>query len=356
MELRSEKVFYERKVIDICRSKYLDVILWGEDLFDARMVVYPKKIKDVPGYNDFRYRLTDAGLVYFNFRVSKYTNVMVVRWDPLKRAMYITEGHFNKVWKFLRNSIALGIKIRGDQEDFPIKTAEDIVDLSLMRNDRSNGVIEENVIKHIQRELSEEEKRAIGRKQSALDNKSLFFFYSDQGESFHDRECVEIKKMQPEYFKCSETMPDGYMPCRRCKRRLALRWACDPFTKQIGAVDHILKSKEVKDSLVFKYAFDYGLKFSVDGEGNLNITSTEDDWIIKGFDEENLSLWHNNYVRTGPESRYITTGFHNQGLDGKSIFFMMEYIKNYSFVKHLESEEFGGIEERDEDIGSGIVG
>ena len=83
----------------------------------------------------------------------------------------------------------------------------------------------------------------------------------------------------------------------------------------------------------------YGLKIKCEKDGELIVSGNEDTWIIKGIKGKKLSLWHNNYVITGEKERYITHGFHNQGLDGKSFSFLMEYINNYTFEKHLETKE-----------------
>ena len=44
MEVYSEKTFYEINVTEAFRTVDADVILWGEDLYDAKIVLYPKKI------------------------------------------------------------------------------------------------------------------------------------------------------------------------------------------------------------------------------------------------------------------------------------------------------------------------
>ena len=68
------------------------------------------------------------------------------------------------------------------------------------------------------------------------------------------------------------------------------------------------------------------------------VEEVEDKWIIKGLDNKFPKLWHNNYVKTGPEERYITEGFHNQKIENKSFSQLLTYIENYSFEKHLKSE------------------
>lgn len=134
--MNCEKTFYEINVTEAFRTVDADVVLWGEDLHDAKIVLYPKKITALPGYGEIKERL------------------------------------------------------------------------------------------------------ALGRKQSALDNQKNRYFYSKLG----------------------------------------------------------------------KYAFEYGLKLRVDEAGALTVKGKEDTWLIKAFDSGKLTLWHNNYVKTAPRERYITSG------------------------------------------------
>ena len=50
-------------------------------------------------------------------------------------------------------------------------------------------------------------------------------------------------------------------------------------------------------------------------------------------------LWHNNYKKLGPEERYIADGFHKQGLEGKSLYKMLDYIKDYTYAGHLNAKK-----------------
>ncbi len=189
------------------------------------------------------------------------------------------------------------------------------------------------------REVSESERLALGRKQSALDNQKNRYFYSKFGDRYHDKDCEMIREIPPEDFLASTVVPEGYKPCRKCCRRVYLRKACAPYVKQIRIVDHILRKQGITDSQLGKYAFEYGLKFRVDEAGDLVVKGKEDTWIIKAFDSGKLTLWHNNYVKTTPEERYITSGFHNQGMEGKKLNALLEYINDYTFEKHLAAEE-----------------
>lgn len=80
------------------------------------------------------------------------------------------------------------------------------------------------------------------------------------------------------------------------------------------------------------------MKFHATSLEAMLVEGAEDRWIIKELDNKFPKLWHNNYVKTGPEERYITEGFHNQKIENKSFSQLLTYIENYSFEKHLKSE------------------
>lgn len=79
MEVNNEKTFYEINVTEAFRTVDADVVLWGEDLHDAKIVLYPKKITALPGYDEIKERLVNAGLVYFNFRTENFIKFTIVR-------------------------------------------------------------------------------------------------------------------------------------------------------------------------------------------------------------------------------------------------------------------------------------
>lgn len=118
-----------------------------------------------------------------------------------------------------------------------------------------------------------------------------------------------------------------------------LRKACSPYVKQIPQVDRLLIKAGLTDYQLEKFVYEEELKFKTDQAGELTVKGKEDTWIIKGFQTMELSLWHNNYVKTAPRERYITQGFHNQGMDGKRLYSMLTYISAYTFERHLAGEE-----------------
>ena len=59
----------------------------------------------------------------------------------------------------------------------------------------STPVIENDVIKYVAREMTEEEKHKNSRKQSLMDNPKMLYFYSDNSRYYHDKECDDVKEI-----------------------------------------------------------------------------------------------------------------------------------------------------------------
>ena len=71
----------------------------------------------------------------------------------------------------------------------------------------------------------------------------------------------------------------------------------------------------------------------------LTVKCNEDTWIIKGFEDDFLFLWHNNYIKTDSSERYITDSFNNQEINTATISELFDYIHEYSYEKHLAAEK-----------------
>lgn len=340
MEVTSEKVFYEREVKEQARRLDIDILLWGEELYDKKIVIYPKKISAISGYEDIKKDLVDAALVYFDFKKEKYMKLSIIRYDEAKKVLYVSEENFNGIWRYLRNSVDLGIRIQKKRKnEIAITTPDDIVDLSFLHRTGSEAVIENGQLTYIAKEIPQSEKELLGRKQSLLDNAKYLYFYDEDDNIYHDKDCERVKEILPARFKASENRPGGKRPCKKCRRRMFLRKSCSPYVKQIPQIDRLLTKAGITDYQLEKFAYEEELKFKTDQAWELTVKGKEDTWIIKGFQTMELSLWHNNYVKTAPRERYITQGFHNQGMDGKKLCSMLTYISGYTFEKHLAGEE-----------------
>jgi len=338
MKTVSEKTIYAKEVEDILAKIDAEKFLWGEELYKTKIIVYPGKIKEVPGYEIEKKNLINVGIVYLDLAKGKYIKTSIVRCNWEKELLYIAECDFNAIWRCLRKSVDLGIRIQREKgEELHIKKAEDIIDISLLQRRRSCAIIKHGKIKYVTKELPPEYIKAQAKKQSSLDNYKNKYFYDITAEVYHDKSCECIKSIDPVNFRFSEVLPEYLKPCRKCRRKIYLREVCYPYVKIIPIVDHYLSKSGIMNYQLEKYAYDFKLKFRYDTPNELIVKGKEDTWIIKGFDENLLVLWHNNYVKTGPNERYITNGFHKQGLEGKNIYLILEYVNDYTYAKHLEA-------------------
>jgi hypothetical protein len=339
----SEKTLYEEQVNhfitqNLTGSIY-DVVIWGEELYDKKIVVYPKKIKHIPGYGGVRDKLTNAAVVYFDFSNPQFIKWIILRFDRESSTLYLPECNFNSVWIYLRKSVDLGIRIQRELgNNIQIQLSKEIVDLSLLHRSGSVADIKKGYLTYVAKELSAELIKAKGRKQSLLNDPKNIYFYAYNSRCFHDKDCDCTSNLEPEYFMASSTIPNGYEPCRICVRKMCVRKMCGSNVRVMSAVDHIVKKYGVNDDYLKKYAYEYNLKLRMNSYNELIVIGKEDTWMIRGFKYRYLTLWHNNYVRVGHHERHITEGFHPQNFDGKTLCEMFEYINEYAFEKHLEKQ------------------
>ena len=337
----SEKMMYGQRVDYILADRDVDYILWGEDLYNSRIIIFPNKIKDIPGYDVINPNLTDAALVYLDRSKEKFIKITIVRCDPEKEYIYIPKGNFNAIWKFLRGSIAIGIRIKCEtKEEIHINSPEDIVDLSLLTAGGSKAYFDGGLLVHdnAPKITSEEELKARGRKQSLLDNPKNRYFYATESHIYHDKDCESISTIVPGSFMASSVAPEGFRPCKKCGRKIFIREICSPNVKAIPSINHIMFNSGITNNQLEKIAFEYKLKVRFNSMDEITVKGKEDSWIIKGLENNRPVLWHNNYIKIGSNERCITEGYHRQTrVDGRTLFSVFGYINGYSFEKHLEA-------------------
>lgn len=338
MNIKSEKELYGDELKSVALRFDADIFVWGEELINRKLIIYPKKLKDVIGYEEVKENLEPCGIVLIDTRKQDFLHCTSAMIDTMNGNVYMSEVGFNSSWKLLKNSVSKGIRIANENEGSPIENSEEIIVFDNLQRVGSTPKIVDDVIKYEARELTKEERYRNSRKQSLLDNPRMLYFYDSSGKYYHDRDCAEVKQIAPERFFASEEIPDKEI-CPKCQCRIYIRKACYPNTKQIGVCDKILKDQGVSLGKIKHCVMDVGMKFHATSMEELLIESGEDTWIVKGLCNKKLALWHNNYVKTGPTERYITEGFHNQKVENKSLTQLLTYIESYSFVKHLENEQ-----------------
>lgn len=340
MNVCSEKLIYQDYFADLCSKKHSDLFLWGEDLTDKHLLPYAGKLTDLPAYKTFSGRLIICELIIVYPLRDVPLKSISSHYDELSGRIYITKDNFNAIWKTWRKSILLGIRIAEQTyADCPVKKPEDIVVLDCLHRTGSTPVLENHRIVYKPKELSPEEKRLIGARQSALANRKNLYFYSKTGGDVHDRDCYLLKKISNADFIGSETHPADLPDCPHCLRTLLLRIGCSPNTKEIPFCNQIFTKFDLRTGQLKRYVMDEKIHFHARSLTEMTVTHGEDTWLIKIYGDH-LNLWHNNYVKTSETERYLTSGFHNQGIESdKNVKKIMNYIVGYTWQKHLNAEK-----------------
>lgn len=338
MLIKSQRERYEEDLI----YKYndYDIFVWGEDMIDKKLIVYPKKLKEIAEYPLLKEKLKPCGLVLIDVHKKEYMRCISATVDTQTGNIYISEKVFNSIWRIFRKSVYTGICLM--QENIGtcnISDPEDILIFKYLQRAGSAPTLCNHVIQYEPRKLTEEEKYENSRKQSLIDNPKLLYYYSENAQYYHDKDCVDVKEMASQAIMASESIPMGKEVCPKCRRKVFFRTACYPNTKQMPICDRIFRNNCNSSKLIEHYVMTDGMRFHATTLEELQVAWKEDTWIIKGVNGGKLELWHNNYIRTSQTERYITDGYHNQSVERSTLWQMLRYIESYSWQKHLESEQ-----------------
>ena len=186
------------------------------------------------------------------------------------------------------------------------------------------------------------------RKQSLLDDSRNLFYYGGTNGVIHDRDCPELKKINPKDLQASATGPEELGYCPRCAYRLYARVACAPISKEVDAVEHLVRRHHIGISRWIHYVEDEGLKLHVLSLTEYQASCNKDSWMIRVDEDGKMHLWHNNYIHTDDGGRYVTTGLHDQGIVSKNLTLMFDLICHYDWTYHLVPEEDTKIEDTEE--------
>ena len=339
MNIKSEKDFYDALHEEIAQQFDADYYVWGEEFVHKKLIVYSGKIKNIRNYAELKKTIERCGLFVLDFRKEEFLRCVSVLMDIATGDIYISEDLFNSVWQQLRESIKIGILLAKEAgEEISIEKPEDVVDLSKVQSEKGNVEIKNFKIQKKRKELTDEEKTRIGKRQSLLDNPKMNYYFSSQGGCVHDKECELVKNIAAEHFCAAEEYPKGRNMCPKCRRKMLFRKACAPSTKQIPLCDRYFKNQRISNDMAYHFIYEAGLRFHPDSLSEMVVEGKEDTWRIRGTLGTGLELWHNNYVKTSDTERYITDGFHNQGVSRKHIIQILRYIEGYTWEKHLQGE------------------
>lgn len=340
MIIKSEKESYQDEFREIQNKYDEDIFFWGEDLLDKHLVLYSGKIKELPDYLVYSKELVNSGIIIINIQKGKALKCITSRYNPSKKEAFLQDDAFNALWVYLKRSISQGIRRQKQlNENYDgIESPEDVIDFSRLRRKNSDPIIEKDRIVYKPRQQSAEKIRIAGARQSAIDNQKNLYFYARYGGLVHDRECEDLKVINDEDFVGSSEFPAEGQYCKKCMRVLFVRMGCAPNTKEIPACNRFLTKHGVKTSQLQKLVGDHKIHFHCKAIDEMIAVGVEDTWKIRVLPSGKLELWHNNYVKTSPTERYFTDGFHNQNLENPTLRFILNFIAEYSWEKHLLNE------------------
>lgn len=326
----SEKKLYETQAEWALNHTRYPNVIWAEDLFDITIVPYQGSIRKIPHYADMKDRLELYGLIVVLHTIQE-VRILECRADVEKNRLYIVEGVFRKFWKEIRKSIASAMAEHGLRVN-----PGACLDLGFIPDPKEK-----------QKKIQPVD-TWTRRKQSLLDDPKNLFYYGGKDGLIHDRDCPEMKKIDPKDLQASATGPEELGYCPRCAYRLYARVACAPISKEVDAVEHLVRRHHIGISRWIHYVEDEGLKLHVLSLTEYQASCNKDSWMIRVDADGKMHLWHNNYIHTGDGGRYVTMGLHDQGIVSKNLTLMFDLICHYDWTYHLVSEEDGEAEETEE--------
>lgn len=335
MNLLSEKELYK---IDIEESiKYMDAdyFFLGEDLVNIPVFLYKKQISNIPNYEDIKEYFVNAYIVFFNFVHSDFLKFAPVQYNTKDTSLYLNENTFNYCWKYLRRSVQLGINIKSSNDEISkLLEPEDILNLTYMCNDKSVAYIEDQKIKYRSR-ISDQQDKLYRARQSILDNPK-YNFIVDQNHITHYKKCPLINISSSGDITGLEKLDLVDTLCPQCKWDSLLYLACNS-NEQMAKCKRILMKSNIPFEDLENAALNNNLCL-IKNKNGLEITYNEDTWLIIETNHT-YELWHNNYVKTADNARYITNGFHNQHITSNSLLPLWNYITKYDWYSiHVDKD------------------
>lgn len=103
MNIKSEKEFYRDELEKVALRFDADIYVWGEELIDKKLVIYPKKLKGIIGYERIKRNLEPCGVVLIDTRKQDFLRCISAMVDVTNGNVYLPEASFNSAWKVLKN-------------------------------------------------------------------------------------------------------------------------------------------------------------------------------------------------------------------------------------------------------------
>lgn len=305
-----EKNMYFYALERACPNYEYANVIWAEDLYDAKIIVYTGNLKTVPGYS---VSTTDDYILAIVRHADGTVYAPSVRADVESQRVYIAYANFRMWWKNIKKSISdylLFNDISG--------SADDVVDMS-----RVNAQIKSKVI-----EIPETQKQ----KKEANQRKAYFFKILGE-ELIHDRDCAKIGNIPEKKLIAVDDFSKSSKACERCEYKALIRKACLPDGNAAKIITRMFEGdgkNRVGLARLRKYVLEDNLCVTFTDLNTITVKANEDTWQMRKTSETQWCLWHNNYSVVAKGIRIFDSGFHDQGVKG-TLTYLLDHIASYQW-------------------------
>ena len=324
------------------------------DLAEVRLVPYRGKLHMVDGFGGMRVYLSDSYLK-IRLRGQNEASHIYCVYNQKEHCLYMAESKFNAHWQEIRSRLISFYRYQRQDETVTPAMLDERVDLSLYRSQTIDAKIEKGRIVTFPKEPDEATKLLISKRASAMDNRKLCYVFDANDSLVHDKSCRLVKDISNEAFRAAETIPEGRVLCKACRRRVYVRQACGDDFKNYEIYNRFLTKGAMSQTALERFVGDYAGRMFMEAANLMRVRCGQDTWKIEIQEKGQIVLYHNNYVMINDEERYITDGFHLQNITAIKLDYLFNYIEKYTWQGHLEAKRLAQLEMETMDVAKEAV-
>lgn len=321
-------------------ESYADVpYTFSDELTKYTFVPYACSLRDVPGYEENR-DLFEECRIYIMVAEPKRLLKVPCRIREDNCCVYLTDGTFNKYWKYISERILRRLKEEcAGEAELTMKEVNSLVDLSQVENaNRSASISRNGTLVYQGQDVDLEIQRMISKKAAALEDNRILYVYSTKNNYVHDKTCKEVEKIHYQQFRAVSEFPKDRRLCSYCKKQLHVRTMIAEDNKHFPWCYRMMEEGKVYFSVIEELATTYKVKLRMSSPDIMVVKCGEDTWQIEKVGQEQYKLYHNNYVMVSKTERYITDGYHEQKNHPTTLYGILRFVAKYEWTKHLDSK------------------
>ncbi len=333
-------------VLDINSERYYFKSLWGiepyeggeiylycDEIEEYTFVPYEGGLRSVLRYNSNKQLFNQACILLIQGYDAKLKKVQCTILEETKE-IYIAIDKFNQFWGMInssiyRNKYRMGLNITHD-------TINNRVNCKLLeKSNRTAFVNGSYKIEYKGKEIDIETQRMLSKRANALNDKTIRYIYSKSDNIVHDRDCKQVELIPYWDFECSSIVPPDRKHCPMCKRKMLIRNAVQEDISRFAWYEHFFEKKKIGYQELKRFL--NAATIHMENANEMHVKCNEDKWIIVIDKQNEIFLYHNNYIKINDTERKITTGYHRQKNHPDTWSGIIWYITKYSWEKHLEN-------------------